>query len=57
MYWDQGEDSWYNRKYFDLEHYGKTPILWDDSRRKELGPDSERKGIFNRFDLDFINKE
>jgi len=56
MYWDQGEDSWYNRKYFELEHYGNLP-LYDDSKRKELGPDSERKGIFNRFDLDFINKE
>jgi len=56
MYWDQGEDSWYNRKYFDLEYYGKEPLK-DDSKRKELGPDSERKGIFNRFDLDFINKE
>lgn len=56
MYWDQGEDSWYNRKYFDLEYYGKEPLK-DDSKRKELGPDSERKGIFDRFDLDFINKE
>jgi hypothetical protein len=55
MYWDQGEDSWYNRKYFDLEHYGNKPI-YDDLKRKELGPDSERKGLFNRFNLDFINK-
>ena len=55
MYWDQGEDSYYNRKYFPLEHYGEKPLR-DDSRRKELGPDSERKGLFNRFDLDFINK-
>jgi len=56
MYWDQGEDSWYNRKYFDLEYYGKEP-LYDDMRRAMKGPDSERKKIFNRFDLDFINKE
>ena len=56
MYWDQGEDSWYNRKYFDLEHYGKEP-LYDDVTRSMKGPDSERKKIFNRFDLDFINKE
>jgi len=55
MYWDQGEDSYYNRKYNKLEHYGNKP-LHDDFMRKELGPDSERKGIFNRFDLDFINK-
>lgn len=56
MYWDQGEDSYYNRKYHPIEHYGMNQ-LYDDSRRKELGPDSERKGLFNRFDLDFINKE
>lgn len=56
MYWDQGEDSWYNRKYYPLEHYGNNP-LHDDSKRKELGPDSERKGLFNRFNLDFVNKE
>jgi len=56
MYWDQGEDSWYNRKYHPLEHYGNKP-LHDDSRRKELGPDSERKGLFDRFNLDFVNKE
>jgi hypothetical protein len=56
MYWDQGEDSWYNRKYHPLEHYGNK-ALYDDSMRKELGPDSERKGLFNRFDLDFMNKE
>lgn len=56
MYWDQGEDSWYNRKYFDLEYYGEQP-LHDDTKRGMYGPDSERKRIFNRFDLDFINKE
>jgi hypothetical protein len=55
MYWDQGEDSYYNRKYYPLEHYGNE-VLRDDSKRKELGPDSERKGLFNRFDLDFMNK-
>lgn len=55
MYWDQGEDSWYNRKYHPLEHYGNEP-LYDDSKRKELGPDSERKRIFNRFNLDFENR-
>ena len=55
MYWDQGEDSYYNRKYYTLEHYGNKP-LHDDSKRKELGPDSERKDLFNRFDLDFMNK-
>lgn len=25
-YWDCGEDSWYNRLYYPLEHYGKDPI-------------------------------
>jgi len=56
MYWDQGEDSYYNRKYHTLKHYGDS-VLYDDSKRKELGPDSERKGLFNRFDLDFMNKD
>jgi hypothetical protein len=56
MYWDQGEDSWYNRKYFDLDHYGPDP-LHDDMRRPMKGPDSERKKIFNRFNLDFENRE
>lgn len=55
MYWDQGEDSDYNRKYFPLKHYGDVP-LFNDSKRKVLGPDSERKGLFDRFNLDFINK-
>ena len=56
MYWDQGEDSWYNRKYYPLSHYGDK-VLQNDDKRKQLGPDSERKGLFDRFDLDFINKE
>lgn len=25
-WWDCGEDSWYNRIYYPLEHYGKEPI-------------------------------
>ena len=26
MWWDRGEDSWYNRLYYPIEHYGKEPI-------------------------------
>jgi len=26
QWWDRGEDSWYNRLYFPIEHYGKEPI-------------------------------
>jgi hypothetical protein len=25
-FWDEGEDSWYNRIYYPVEHYGKEPI-------------------------------
>lgn len=27
QWWDCGEDSWYNRLYYPIEHYGKEPIL------------------------------
>jgi len=33
MYYDQGEDSFFNRRYFPLEYYGDEP-LEDDSKRK-----------------------
>jgi hypothetical protein len=46
-YWAEGEDSYWNRRYYPLEYYGKEP-LHDDSRRKELGPPSERLGHFDR---------
>jgi hypothetical protein len=26
QWWDRGEDSWYNRLYFNIEHYGSSPI-------------------------------
>lgn len=47
-YWDTGEDSFFNRRYFDIEFYGKE-ALSDDSRREELGPYSERTGFFDRW--------
>jgi hypothetical protein len=47
-YWAEGEDSYWNRRYYPLEYYGDIPVT-DDSRRNELGPPSERLGIFNRF--------
>ena len=48
MYFDQGEDSFFNRRYLPLEYYGPEPLR-DDSKRKEFGPYSERGGWFNRF--------
>lgn len=48
MYWDQGEESNFNRRYFPLDHYGKEP-LYNDSKRKELGPMTERVGVFDRW--------
>lgn len=47
-YWAEGEDSYWNRRYYPLEYYGDRPLT-DDSRRKELGPPSERLGFFSRF--------
>lgn len=48
MYFDQGEDSSFNRRYLALEYYGNKP-LYDDSKRKEFGPYSERTGFFSRW--------
>jgi len=47
-YWSEGEDSFFNRRYYPIEYYGNEP-LYDDSKRKELGPPSERLGHFNRW--------
>ena len=47
-YWSEGEDSYWNRRYYPLEYYGDVPLN-DDSRRKELGPPSERLGHFDRW--------
>lgn len=56
-YWSEGEDSYWNRRYYPIEYYGKEP-LYDDSRRKELGPPSERLGHFNRWKYNsFILKD
>ena len=46
-YYAEGEDSYWNRRYYPLEYYGKE-VLKDDSKRKELGPPSERLGCFSR---------
>ncbi len=49
MYWDQGEESSFNRRiFYDIKHYGPKPI-YDDSTRKEFGPMTERLGVFDRF--------
>jgi hypothetical protein len=47
-YWSEGEDSYWNRRYYDIEYYG-SKYLSDDLRRKELGPPSERLGHFDRW--------
>lgn len=47
-YWAEGEDSSFNRRYHNLEYYGNE-VLLDDSKRKELGPPSERLGFFDRW--------
>lgn len=48
MYYDQGEDSYWNRRYYPIEHYGDK-VLKDDFKRKEFGPYSERGGWFDRW--------
>jgi len=47
-YWAEGEDSHWNRRYYPIDYYGDEP-LYNDSKRKELGPPSERLGHFNRW--------
>lgn len=47
-YWAEGEDSYWNRRYYPIEYYG-TEVLNDDSKRKELGPPSERLKHFDRW--------
>jgi hypothetical protein len=47
-YWAEGEDSYWNRRYYPIEYYGNEELK-DDSKRKELGPPSERLGHFNRW--------
>lgn len=38
MYWDQGTDSWYDRIYYPLEHYGLEPIHGkQDDNPHEIG--------------------
>jgi len=46
-YWAEGEDSYWNRRYYPIEYYGEK-ALHDDSKRRELGPPSERLGHFIR---------
>lgn len=50
-YWAEGESSDFNRRYYSIEYYGDK-YLYDDSKRKEFGPPSERLGHFNRFKCD-----
>jgi len=51
MYYDTGEDSFFNRRYSNLEYYGNKPI-YDNSKRKEFGPYSERTGFFKKWKYD-----
>ncbi len=47
-YWAEGEDSYWNRRYYPIEYYGEK-ALSNDSQRKQLGPPSERLGHFDRW--------
>lgn len=47
-YWAEGEDSYWNRRYYPLQYYG-SESLYDDSQRSILGPPSERMDHFNRW--------
>lgn len=47
-YWSEGEDSYWNRRYYPIDYYGPE-ALYDDSKRKEFGPPSERIGHFDRW--------
>jgi len=47
-YWAEGEDSYWNRRYNPIDYYGFEKLT-DDSKRKELGPPSERLGHFDRL--------
>jgi len=56
-YYAEGEDSYWNRRYYPIEYYGDK-VLKDDSKRKELGPPSERTGYFDRWKYNsFILKD
>jgi hypothetical protein len=56
-YWAEGEDSYWNRRYYPIKYYGEKSLL-DDSRRDELGPPSERLGHFDRWKFNsFILKD
>jgi hypothetical protein len=56
-YYAEGEDSYWNRRYYSIEYYGNQPLR-DDSKRKELGPPSERLGHFIRKEFQsFILKD
>jgi hypothetical protein len=56
-YWAEGEDSYWNRRYYPIEYYGDKP-LHDDFKREKLGPPSERLGHFDRVNYgSFILKD
>jgi hypothetical protein len=56
-YWAEGEDSYWNRRYYPIDYYGPS-VLTDDSNRKTLGPPSERLGHFDRWKYNsFILKD
>jgi hypothetical protein len=48
-YWAEGEDSYWNRRYYPITYYGVKPLK-HDKLRKTLGPPSERLGQFNRWE-------
>jgi hypothetical protein len=34
MFWDRDEDSWYDRRIYQVEHYGAQPIYKSEERRQ-----------------------
>jgi hypothetical protein len=47
-YWSEGEESFFNNRYYPLEFYGHGP-QYDDERRLEHGPPTEIHEVFDRF--------
>jgi len=47
-YWSEGEESFFNRRYFPYTFYGFEPQLNDDNRLIH-GPSTEIHGVFDRF--------
>jgi hypothetical protein len=47
-YYAEGEESFFNRRYYPIDFYGFDP-QYDDTNRLEHGPSTEIHGVFDRF--------